>query len=161
MPGAPFRASTSRPESSASAGRPLTRLASLALSRAFSTKVRPVSSTSGTANSAWGRTSQPSGASSSWNSRSLPALPLARIRGVGVMVELPEDSRAAILGRQRGRGNVGGGDVGGTVHDRGHGKGLILLSLSLTANDREGCNPLIRQRVRKTDQKRNQKDISL
>ena len=45
-PGAPLRASTHSPESSAMAGRPLASMTALAFSREFSSKVVPVSSTS-------------------------------------------------------------------------------------------------------------------
>ena len=47
MPGAPFRTSTQRPESSAMAGMPVAWARAWALRRAFSAKVTPVSLTSG------------------------------------------------------------------------------------------------------------------
>src|SRR5690554_5568156 len=76
MPGAPPRASTASPESSASAGRPEARAAWRALRMAFSTKLRPVSSASSLMNWLCGSTSicAPSMACSSL---SLPALLLA------------------------------------------------------------------------------------
>src|SRR5690606_5498733 len=70
-------ASTSRPESSAMAGRPVWRQALRALMRAFSTKVGAVSSASVTLNSDCGTTRMPSSASTAATSRVLPALLLA------------------------------------------------------------------------------------
>src|SRR5690606_1327487 len=103
MPGAPSRTSTSRPESSAMAGSPVRRAAWRALRTAFSTKLRPVSSASGTLNSDWATTSMPRSASRYWNSRSLPALPLASTTfstattRLLVTVELPLE--AEVVGR--------------------------------------------------------------
>src|SRR5690606_38429845 len=76
MPGAPPRASTARPESSAKAGRPLTRAALRALRMAFSMNDRPVSSGSTWLNSPIERTRTAS-PSMAWSSLSLPALWLA------------------------------------------------------------------------------------
>src|SRR5690606_35666935 len=76
MPGAPPRASTANPESSASAGRPEARAAWRALRMAFSTKLRPVSSASWSVNSRCGSTSM-SSERRPCNSLSLPALLLA------------------------------------------------------------------------------------
>ena len=74
MPGRPCSASTDRPLSSASAGRPRRSAASRAFRSALSTKVLPISSGSGRPSSAAPTHSMPCGASSSWISRSLPAL---------------------------------------------------------------------------------------
>jgi hypothetical protein len=60
------------------AGSSLCCAAARALIIAFSTKLRPVSSTSGTLNSDWERRSTPRGASIRPSSLSLPAFPLAR-----------------------------------------------------------------------------------
>ena len=55
-PGAPLRASTHRPESSAMAGRPVASMTAFAFRRAFSSKVVPVSSTSTSAPTSDSRT---------------------------------------------------------------------------------------------------------
>src|SRR5690606_27735347 len=76
-PGRPSRASTARPLSSASAGRPVAFAAWRALIMAFSTKVTAGSSASDTPSSPWGTGTKPSGASRSVSSATLPLLLLA------------------------------------------------------------------------------------
>src|SRR5690606_37828123 len=76
MPGAPPRASTANPESSASARRPEARAAWRALRMAVSTKLRPVSSASWPVDSRRGGTSM-SSPSMACHSLGLPALLLA------------------------------------------------------------------------------------
>jgi len=76
-PGAPPSASTSRPESSAIAGRPLNAAACRAFKSALSSKVSPVSSGGSIPNSDCGTNSKPNGPSMSENSRIFPALPVA------------------------------------------------------------------------------------
>src|ERR1700733_5858027 len=77
MPGAPFKASTSRPESSATAADPLKLAAWRALSRALARKVPPVSSGEGSSSSAELVNSNGNPASRERTSRSLPRLPVA------------------------------------------------------------------------------------
>src|SRR5690606_7078458 len=120
MPGAPPRTSTQRPESSATAGRPVARARAWALRRAFSAKVTPVSLTSGTSGwasaptSSWGR---PASVRIDRSSVILPALRVARIRrvmGSSIQAGAGRPSRRADLGEFTGR--VGdGADVGGLV----------------------------------------------
>src|ERR1700685_1469213 len=77
MPGAPFKASTSSPESSATAADALKFAAWRALSRALARKVAPVSSGEGRLSSAELLSLNGNPASSERNSRSLPTLPVA------------------------------------------------------------------------------------
>src|SRR5690606_28630137 len=76
--GRPPSASTHRPESSAIAGSPVSRLARRALASAFSMNVECGSLASVTPSAACASTVTPSGASSCVISASLPALPDAR-----------------------------------------------------------------------------------
>src|SRR2546423_1117648 len=78
MPGMPCSVSTSMPESSAREGKEVSSDACRALMSAFSTKLKPVSSASGTSSSFWASNSTPHPASTARISRSLPALLLAR-----------------------------------------------------------------------------------
>src|SRR6202051_1241243 len=77
MPGAPSRASTSSPESSAMAAARAALAACRALSSAFSRKLVPVSSGAAMPRSPCAMTSNGKPASNSRNSRSLPGLPEA------------------------------------------------------------------------------------
>ena len=79
-PGIPFSASTVRPESSATDGRPVAAAASRALARAFSANVAPVSGASGNSGtSASPTTASPSTSTSiRRSSTSLPGLRVAR-----------------------------------------------------------------------------------
>src|SRR4051794_29812694 len=77
MPGAPSSAATQMPLSSASAGRFVARAAARALMRALAMKVVPDSSGSGRPSEPADTASTPYGASSSFISRSLPALCVA------------------------------------------------------------------------------------
>src|SRR6266404_1071422 len=77
MPGAPPRASTSSPESSAMAAARAALAAWRALSRAFSRKLVPVSSGAAIPSSPCAMTSNGKPASNSRSSRSLPGLPEA------------------------------------------------------------------------------------
>src|SRR5690606_25041515 len=77
MPGAPPRASTSMPESSAIAGRPERRAAWRALMMAFSTKLWPSSTASGMANSPCGTSSTSRSRRMACSSASFLRLPLA------------------------------------------------------------------------------------
>src|ERR1700688_1803972 len=77
MPGAPPRASTSSPESSAMAAARAALAACRALSSAFSRKLVPVSSGAAMPRSPCGMTSNGRPPSNSRNSRSLPGLPEA------------------------------------------------------------------------------------
>src|SRR6202795_4080396 len=77
MPGAPPKASTSSPESSAMAAARAALAAWRALSRAFSRKLVPVSSGAAIPRSPCAMTSNGKPASSSRSSRSLPGLPEA------------------------------------------------------------------------------------
>src|SRR5690606_34220952 len=87
MPGAPFKASTSMPESSAMLGRPVCRQAWRALRMAFSTKVSPVSSAGSTPKCDCGSSSMPSPCSSAATSRVLPSLLLARTTRMGLLLQ--------------------------------------------------------------------------
>src|SRR5665213_2811954 len=78
MPGSPPSASTARPESSASDGRPEPAAAAVALRRALSSKVVPVSSGSGRPSADAEATVIWNGATISSSSRSLPALWVAK-----------------------------------------------------------------------------------
>src|SRR6266851_849277 len=77
IPGAPPRAGTTSPESSASAGNPLAPAAARAFNSAFSSKLAPVSSGSGRPSAAAPIVSTPNGPSSAAISSSLPGLWLA------------------------------------------------------------------------------------
>src|SRR6185312_4067432 len=77
MPGAPFSACTTMPESSASAGSLAPSAAARALSSALASKLMPVSSGSGRLSALALTTSTPNGATSSSISRSLPLLCVA------------------------------------------------------------------------------------
>src|SRR6056297_1344137 len=77
MPGAPPSASTSSPESSAMAGLPACAAALRAFRRAFSTNVRPVSSTSPMPSSPWEATCTRNSSRMARISASLPRLPVA------------------------------------------------------------------------------------
>src|SRR5690606_34378818 len=93
-PGAPPSASTHRPESSATAGRPVAAEAWRALASAFSTKLGCGSSASPTPNTACGMTSMPSGASRACISAAFLALLLARTSRV-LMVGSPGYGRTS------------------------------------------------------------------
>src|SRR5699024_5503677 len=90
-PGAPPRASTQRPESSATVGRPLALQRASALIFAFSAKVVPVSSGSRSrASSFWLRTWWPCASRIRRSSLSLPGLPVAaQIFMVQLLLLLP------------------------------------------------------------------------
>src|SRR5205823_395736 len=109
-PGAPSSASTSRPVSSANAGRPVARHSASAFSRAFSNKVEPVSSTSGTSAGRGTNVTDPPAMASI--SRALSGLAVARtsfkrLRPSGARrgrlgqhaALLVEDGRDAVLGQ--------------------------------------------------------------
>src|SRR6185312_11202251 len=83
MPGSPFNAVTAKPESSASAGRPLTSAAARAFSSALPANVFSVSSGSIRPSSAAPFASMPSGRSRSLISRTLPGLCEATTRVFG------------------------------------------------------------------------------
>src|SRR5216684_8218749 len=80
MPGSPPSAGTTRPESSAKAGKPVASAAACALSAAFASKVAPVSSGSATPSASADESVTPKGAISAAISRSLPGLWVARTR---------------------------------------------------------------------------------
>src|SRR6478672_9702313 len=80
IPGSPASALTSSPESSASAGSPEVCAAAMALSLAFSAKLAPVSSGSGSPSLPADTVSTPNSASRSAISRTLPSLWLAMTR---------------------------------------------------------------------------------
>src|SRR4030066_996920 len=122
MPGAPCSASTSRPESSASAGRPVCCAALRALRITFSTNVSPVSSASATLKCDCGTTSRCRPASNWLYSRTLPALLLASTM-VLFMWFLWQDERAK---RSRAscfeRGALSADQLGNAIlRERGHG----------------------------------------
>src|SRR5690349_3738423 len=77
MPGAPSKAGTTSPESSASAGSELASAAARALSAALSSKLAPVSSGSGMPSALAPIVTIPKGSSSSAISASLPLLCVA------------------------------------------------------------------------------------
>src|SRR5690606_13901096 len=107
-PGAPSSASTHRPESSANAGRPVTRAALRAFNRAFSTKLSPVSGMSSTPRLPCATNSNPASPSSRLNSASFPGLPLAttmRFMGLaGECLALDLDQAGDALFGQGGHG---------------------------------------------------------